>query len=67
MLFTIGENIYQLSVNDQNFYQNGRELVKIYLKKTYFNILSVIENILKEGREVKFITTYRESMMMEIR
>ena len=55
MLFLFGEKLFELNVNDQNFSKNGKELAKIYLKKTYQNLLSVIENILKKEREVKAI------------
>ena len=55
MLFLFGERLFDLNVNDQNFSKNGKELAKIYLKKTYQNVLSVIENILRKEREVKAI------------
>ena len=55
MLFLFGERLFELNVNDQNFSKNGKELAKIYLKKTYQNVLSVIENILRKEREVKAI------------
>ena len=53
MLFIFGEKLLKLNINDQNFYKNGKELTKIYLKITYQNVLSVIENILKKEREIK--------------
>ena len=55
MLFVFGEKLNSLNVNDPNFFKNGKELSKIYLKKTYQNVLSVIENILKKEREIKAI------------
>ena len=55
MLFVFGERLLTLNVNDENFLKNGKELTKIYLKKTYQNILSIIENILKKEREIKAI------------
>ena len=55
MLFIFGEKLFSLNVNDPNFFKNGKELSKIYLKKTYQNVLSVIENILKKEREIKAI------------
>ena len=55
MLFLFGEKLFDLNVNDQNFNKNGKELAKIYLKKTYQNLLSVIENILRKEREVKAV------------
>ena len=55
MLFIFGERLYKLNVNDQNFFKNGKELTNIYLKKTYQNVLSVIENILKKEREIKAV------------
>ena len=53
MLFIFGEKLLRLNVDDKNFYKNGKELSKIYLKKTYQNVLSVIENLLKKEREIK--------------
>ena len=35
MLFIFGEKLLELNVDDQNFFKNGKELTKIYLKKTY--------------------------------
>ena len=55
MLFMFHDRLFDLNVNDQNFSKNGKELAKIYLKKTYQNVLSVIENILRKEREVKAI------------
>ena len=53
LLLTFREELLDLNINDENLYKNGKELVKIYYKKTYQNILSVIESILKNEREVK--------------
>ena len=53
MLFDFGEKLYRLNVNDPNFNKNGKELVKIYIKKTYHKVLMLIENILKDEREIK--------------
>ena len=55
MLFIFGEKLNSLNIYDPNFFKNGKELSKIYLKKTYQNVLSVIENILKKEREIKAI------------
>ena len=52
-LFDLWEGLYFQNVDDPNFYKNGKALTKIYIKKTYKNILSVIENILMEEREKK--------------
>ena len=56
LLFNFGEKLYTLNVDEQNFNKNGKELMKIYLKKTYQNVLAVIENILKDEREIKALT-----------
>ena len=56
LLFNFGEKLYTLNVDDPNFNKNGKELMKIYLKKTYQNVLAVIENILKDEREIKALT-----------
>ena len=53
MLFDMGERLNKLNVNDQNFFKNGKILTNIYIKKTYNNVLAVIENILKDEREKK--------------
>ena len=42
-----------VKVEDPNLLKNAKALIKIYLKKTYKNVLSVIENILKDEREIK--------------
>ena len=55
-LFLFEERLEKIRVVDQNFGKNARELVKIYMKKTYKNMLDVIENILKSEREIKSIT-----------
>ena len=57
MLLTFRESLLELNVDDENLYKNGKELIKIYYKKTYQNILSVIESILKNEREIKGIKT----------
>lgn len=54
-LFKFEEKLKKLRVNEPNLSKNGKELVKIYMKKTYKNITDVIENILKSEREVKAI------------
>ena len=56
LLFNFGDKLYILNVDDPNFKKNGKELIKIYLKKTYYNVLMVIENILKDEREIKALT-----------
>ena len=57
LLLTFREELLDLNINDENLLKNGKELVKIYYKKTYQNILSVIESILKNEREVKGIVS----------
>lgn len=54
-LFKFSEKLKKLKVNEPNLIKNGKELVKIYMKKTYKNITDVIENILKSEREVKAV------------
>ena len=55
LLLTFRDELLLLNVDDENLYKNGKELIKIYYKKTYQNILSSIENILKSERELKGI------------
>ena len=57
ILFNFGERLYFLNVDDQNFQKNAKELIKIYTKKTYNNVLAVIENILKDERELKSVVS----------
>ena len=38
MLFIFGEKLFKLNVDVPNFFKNGKELSKIYLKKTYQNV-----------------------------
>ena len=52
-LFDLWEGLYLQNIDDPNFAKNGKALIKIYIKKTYKNILSVIENILIEERDKK--------------
>ena len=47
MIFNMGDRLYSLKIDNPNFYKNGKEFTKIYIKKTYYNVLSVIESILK--------------------
>ena len=53
LLLNFRESLLELNIDDANLYKNGKELIKIYFKKTYQNILSVIESILKSEREIK--------------
>jgi hypothetical protein len=53
ILFKHEEYLSQFGVNDPNFSQNGRELVKIFIKKTFMNLRPMIENILRSEREQK--------------
>ena len=55
-LFKFSDKLKKLKVIEPNMVKNGKELVKIYMKKTYKNITDVIENILKSEREIKSIT-----------
>ena len=47
MIFNFGDLLFKVNVIDGNFYKNGKEFSKIFLKKTYQNVLSIIKNILK--------------------
>ena len=53
ILFDMWEKLYLQNVYDPNFFKNGKALTEIYIKKTYKNILAVIETILTEEREKK--------------
>ena len=52
-LFKFSDKLKKLKVIEPNMVKNGKELVKIYMKKTYKNITDVIENIIKSEREIK--------------
>jgi hypothetical protein len=56
MLFNLWEKSYLLNVDDINLYKNAKAFMDIYIKQTYRNILSVIENILTDDRERKALT-----------
>ena len=53
ILLNYYDNINKLNIDDENLLKNGKELTKIYFKKIFQNILSTIENILKNEREFK--------------
>lgn len=53
MLFNLWEKLHLLNVDDINLYKNAKAFTDIYIKQTYRNILSVIENILTDDRERK--------------
>ena len=55
MIFNFGEELLKVNVIDGNFYKNGKEFSKIFLKKTYQNVLTIIKNLLKKEREIKAI------------
>jgi len=55
ILFDYDNKLNKLKIIDTNFLKNAKELIKIYMKKTYKNILGVIENILKSERETQAI------------
>ena len=53
LLFHMWEKLYLQDIDDLNFFTNGKALTKLYIKKTYRNILSLIETILSIEREKK--------------
>ena len=53
IILNFGENLEKLYIEEQNLIKNGRELAKIYFNKNFQNILTIIENILKNEREKK--------------
>ena len=53
LIFNFDDKVNQLRVIDPNLDKNANEFVKIYMKKTFQNLLEVIQNILKSEREVK--------------
>ena len=53
ILFDFEDLLKKFRVEDQNFEKNANELVKIYIKKIYKQILEFIQNILKSEREIK--------------
>jgi hypothetical protein len=44
-------------IHDPNFSSNGKELIKIFSKKIFLNIRTLIENILRSEREKKAETS----------
>ena len=55
-LFNFSDKLRSFRIIDENFNKNARELVKLFMKKTYKNTLDIIKNVLKNEREVKAIT-----------
>jgi hypothetical protein len=53
LLFDHENNVSKFGVTDPNFSKNGREFLKIYVKKIFLNVRTLIENILKSEREKK--------------
>ena len=53
ILLNFYDKCYSLNIDDVNLSKNGKVLSKIYFKKIFENILSTIENILKNERECK--------------
>ena len=53
LIFNFDDKVNQLRIIDPNLDKNANEFVKIYMKKTFQNLLEVIQNILKSEREVK--------------
>ncbi len=55
LLFEHEAYLSHFGVTDPNFSQNGRELIKIFIKKTFMNLKPIVESILKNEREVKAV------------
>ena len=55
LLSDLDMKIQKLGIVDSNLTKNGNEFIKIYIKKTYQNMLDIINNILKNERENKAI------------
>ena len=53
LIFNFDDKINELRIIDPNLDKNANEFVKIYMKKTFQNLLDVIQNILRSEREVK--------------
>jgi hypothetical protein len=53
VLFEYESKLGQFGVSDANFSLNGRELIKIFIKKTFHNLRGLIESILRVERENK--------------
>ena len=55
-LFKFEHKLKLLKINEPNLNKNAHELIRIYTKKTYKNIIDLIENILKSEREIQSFT-----------
>ena len=55
LLSDLNLKIQKCGIVDDNLTKNGNEFIKIYIKKTYKNMLEIIKNILKDERENKAI------------
>ena len=51
--FNFMENAEKFKIEDVNMKKNGNELVKIYIKNIYRDIIDAIQKILKREREIK--------------
>jgi hypothetical protein len=57
ILFNHEDQLNLFGIADSNFSQNARELVKIFIKKTFLNVKTIIESILRDEREKKAYKT----------
>lgn len=54
-MFQFEDKLALFGVHDPNFSQNARELIKIFIKKTFNNVKTILKSILKNERDVKAI------------
>ena len=63
ILFDFENLLKKFKIEDDNISKNATELVKIYIKKIYKQLLEFIQNILKSEREVKQIENSKKELI----
>ena len=63
ILFDFEDLLKKFKIEDDNISKNATELVKIYIKKIYKQLLEFIQNILKSEREVKQIENSKKELI----
>ena len=63
ILFNYEELLKKFRIEDENVSRNANELVKIYIKKIYKQLLEFIQNILKSEREIKQIENSKKELI----
>ena len=63
ILFNYEDLLKKFRIEDENVSRNANELVRIYIKKIYKQLLEFIQNILKSEREIKQIENSKKELI----